>query len=88
MRSWMDEELVIHNKKELIELAEKLKVRNDWHEPDEQGLDIRVTGYRFDNAHCDLAGHEYAVIIYKDGEAVAVVNIALLLAWATGYVDR
>jgi hypothetical protein len=40
----------IRTQAELIAVAEKLKVRRDWHEPDEQEVTARVTGADFDNA--------------------------------------
>ena len=40
----------IHTKDELKALAKELGVRNDWHEPDEQGLRAFVFGKNFDNA--------------------------------------
>ena len=40
----------INTKDELKELAESLGVRNDWHEPDEQGVRAITFGQSFDNA--------------------------------------
>jgi hypothetical protein len=40
----------ITNRRELVELAKKLGVRDDWHEPDEQGITAEVRGLSFDNA--------------------------------------
>lgn len=40
----------ITTRTELVELARKLGVRSDWHEPGEQGLTARVHGTSFDNA--------------------------------------
>lgn len=84
---------------ELIALARELRVRPDWHEPDEQGLTAEVFGSSFDNAgfwpsseqagSCALEQH---VILYRatepgddlgKREPVAAVNLATLLAWAS-----
>jgi hypothetical protein len=35
---------------ELVELARELKMRPDWHEPDEQEVTAKVRGGSFDNA--------------------------------------
>lgn len=35
---------------QLRELQQELKVRPDWHEPDEQDVTARVFGFSFDNA--------------------------------------
>lgn len=40
----------IHTQQQLLDLARDLRVRPDWHEPDEQGLDAVVFGGNFDNA--------------------------------------
>ena len=40
----------IDNKSELQALAKQLGVRPDWHEPDEQGVDVVMKGTKFDNA--------------------------------------
>ena len=45
----MDRKL-IQTKEELRELAKKLGVRQDWHEPDNQEVTAEVRGTRFDNA--------------------------------------
>lgn len=82
----------IENARELRALADRLRVRPDWHEPDEQELTARVEGESFDNA-----GHwppsevrsgrewtgELCVIISQDGRDVAAVNLASLLAMAS-----
>ncbi len=41
--------------KEMLERLNKItsKCREDMHEPDEQGLELATTGYRFDNAFSD-----------------------------------
>lgn len=85
----------INNAKELNELAKELRVRPDWHEPDEQEVNARIIGSHLDNAmgadpdaDDDPDGSvrtrhwgEYNVVITKKGKDVAVVNLAELLAW-------
>jgi hypothetical protein len=75
-----------HTKAELIELARELKVRKDWHEPDEQGITVELGGTSFDNACSDE--HETHILIKKYGEPIAMVNLATLFAWACGYQDE
>lgn len=75
----------IRTKKELLVLKEELEVRDDWHEPDEQGLTADVKGTSFDNAGHDS---EKAVILKKEGKEIARINLATLLAWATGYEEK
>jgi len=41
---------IITEQHELRRLAQRLGVREDWHEPDEQCLTARVEGKSFDNA--------------------------------------
>lgn len=83
----------VRTRGELHRAAEILGVRPDWHEPDEQGVTVQVLGTRFDNAGfwgmefldehaADRA--ELFVVLIKDGRPVAEVNLATLLAWATG----
>jgi len=81
---------IIIERNELRELAKELKVRDDWHEPDEQGLTAEVYGTTFDNAGFWPGVHEAYedltekhVVISQDGEEVAAVNLATLLAWAS-----
>lgn len=73
-------------------IADRLGVRPDWHEPDEQAVTAEVHGTNFDNA-----GHwadnwsagklyeEMHVILFRDGEPVGAVNLAILFAWACGF---
>lgn len=81
---------------ELIALKRALGVRDDWHEPDEQGVDAVIAGKSFDNAGFWPAESnpfaapeviEQYVIICRGGQSVAVVNLATLFSWATGYDD-
>jgi hypothetical protein len=82
----------IRTRRQLTELARGLKVRLDWHEPDEQDVTATVGGNSFDNAMSP--GQEYApghaemfVTLHQRGQSVAVINLAMLFAWATGYGD-
>jgi len=87
----------IKNRSEFIDLARRLGVRPDWHEPDEQEVTARVEGQSFDNAGTwpvdplapedsarskDSPALEMHVVIQQGGEDVAVVNLATLCAWA------
>lgn len=97
----------IHTRADLIDLADRLGVRQDWHEPDEQNVTASVHGHSFDNAGLwPLADRfnitpddqvmgiptpvptpshiELHVTLHQNGQAVAVVNLATLFAWATG----
>jgi hypothetical protein len=87
---------IITTRAQLIELAQRLGVRHDWHEPDEQGLTAKVEGRSFDNAgfwprelsaHMPASSIEKHVILSKDGQPVAAVNLATLFAWACGTCD-
>ena len=79
----------IRTRDELVRVADELGVAVDWHEPDEQGVGARVFGTHLDNAGfwgeastMFREREEYYMILYKDGEPVAAVNLATLLAWA------
>lgn len=56
-------------------------LRVDWHEPDEQGITVRIAGSKFDNA--GFPGYELTVVFYKDFAIVAHVNLAMLCSWAS-----
>lgn len=84
----------INNARELRTVADELGVRSDWHEPDEQDVDVRIEGEHFDNAGAWPEGSlkggytgnwrgEYCVVLTQDGKDVAVVNLASLLAMAS-----
>jgi hypothetical protein len=89
----------INTRAELVALAGELGVRPDWHEPDEQGVDAVVSDHVLDNAGFWGEGgtgtvpswaQELWVTITVETEGVrpygvAEVNLAMLLAWATGY---
>lgn len=85
----------INTRAELVQLAGELGVRPDWHEPDEQDVSVRIEGEQFDNAGSwpeaearrysgdrDWKG-EFCVVLVKDGQDVAVVNLASLFSMAT-----
>jgi hypothetical protein len=73
---------IISTKEQLKQFKEKYYLRNDWHEPDEQEITATIVGKNFDNADI-VGGHDYALLFFKDGKPVAVVNLAMLCAWAT-----
>jgi hypothetical protein len=82
----------ITTRAQLQDLAVRLGVRGDWHEPDEQGLTVKVKGKSFDNAGFWPQGEgrdlppsivEHHVIIRQNGEDIAAVNLATLFAWAS-----
>ena len=80
----------------LQRLARRLRLRDDWHEPDEQNVTARVRGRRLDNAGLwgvKAEGEaavglvkrdslELYVIISLGGLPFAEVNLADALAWA------
>lgn len=82
----------IHTRDEFVELSKELGVRADWHEPDEQEVDVRLYGRSFDNAgfwpnepqrSYPLEMVERYVVFRKEGKPVAAVNLATLCAWAS-----
>lgn len=82
---------------DLIALKRELGVRDDWHEPDERDVDVEVHGVSFDNAGFWPAEEnpfaapeiiEHYVIVRRGGHPVAMVNLATLFAWATGYDEE
>lgn len=83
---------MIHTREHLLAVKADLSVRSDWHEPDKYDVTVEVRGKSFDNAGTwgreDLRGkpHEKVhVVLLKKDEEVAMVNLATLFAWATGY---
>lgn len=79
----------INTLSELQQLARDLRMRHDWHEPDEQNVTAEVRGVSFDNAgfwgEARTAGAPYEemhVVLSVAGEPVAMVNLATLLALA------
>ncbi len=87
--------LRINTPEQLHLLAASLGVRPDWHEPDEQRVTAVVRGKNFDNAgfwgrekngklRTFGPGHQETwVELFQDGQAVAEINLADLLAWAS-----
>lgn len=75
---------VLNNKEDLVQFANEYDLRADWHEPDEEGISAFVVGNQFDNADIEK---DMGLILVKNGKPIAVVNLALLCAWATGYKD-
>lgn len=82
----------IQTRDEFIELSKELGVRADWHEPDEQEVDVRVYGRSFDNAGFwplqagrPMPGEivERYIVFRKEDKPVAAVNLATLCAWAS-----
>jgi len=107
----------IRTQLQLQELAKELKVRPDWHEPDEQDLDAVAFGGNFDNAgfwglkhlserELELRSRlspesneigsavidmeeahlftEMFIVLYKENQAIAEINLATLFAFACG----
>lgn len=72
----------IYNQKRLKELADKLGLRDDWHEPDEEGISVMILGTVFDNAG---TGSEIRVVVMKNGKPEFAISLATLFALATGY---
>jgi len=82
---------------QLRRLANELRVRDNWHEPDEQEVTAVVHGTDFDNAGFwghykdelvtigDPPRQEIWVELFQDGKPVAEINLATLFAMATGY---
>lgn len=71
-------------------------MREDWHEPDQQGIGARIIGTHLDNAMGSTTRHEgekhgeFNIVLTMEMGAtetrdVAVVNLATLLSWAAQY---
>ena len=87
----------VNKQGDLVELAARLGVRPDWHEPDEQGITALVSGHSFDNAGfwgTETGGlpptaEEMSVVLCQVTNSglvpVAEVNLATLFAWACGH---
>lgn len=86
----------IQTPEDLDALADDLGVRADWHEPDEQNVSAYIRGNHLDNAMGstmrdigdDNSSGEFNIVIQKDGEDVAVINLATLLSWGASIVRR
>lgn len=79
----IDVEIII-SKEGLKTFAKRNYLKEDWHEPDEEGITATVVGKYFDNADVD-GSYDYALLFFKEGRPMAIVNLALLCAWASGY---
>jgi hypothetical protein len=87
-----DKLLPIDNRQELRDFAGTYGLRSDWHEPDEQGISATVHGSSFDNAMRAGDGLTYLidsareaemnVVLHHEGQPIAVINLATLLAFA------
>lgn len=78
---------VIESRADLRAVADGLGVRPDWHEPDERDVNAVVIGDHLDNAMGSTVETnlgELNVILTKDEQPVAVVNLATLLAMGAG----
>ncbi len=73
----------VETRDDLIALANRLGVRPDWHEPDEQEVTASVHGGSFDNAGY-WGEREYAAWITKYGLKRADRSIEM---WVTLYQD-
>lgn len=71
----------IETREDMLRVFNELEPREDWHEPDEQGITVQITGKTFDNANVE---GEILVLLLKDGEPKYVVNLATLFAIASG----
>ena len=78
---------VITTRKQLETFKSHCILRDDWHEPDEQGITGFVVGSDFDNANLD-GNIDYALVLCYSGKPKAIVNVAMLCAWATGYKEK
>jgi len=80
---------LVVDKSDLTDLANKLNLRDDWHEPSERGVTAEIMGSVFNNA--GFWGHKVAItpdnlemyvrILHK-GKSVAEVNLTDLMGWA------
>ena len=85
---------VIRTRRQLADFRERRGLRPDWHEPDEREVDVELIYGPFDNADlrppsADRPGvyaprPEAGIYLIDHGERVAWVNLAVLLALASG----
>lgn len=80
----------IRTQEQLQSLAERLGVTLEWHEPDNQGVTVRLEGQSFDNAGTWPAqpglnpeATEMYLVISQKGRDMAMVNLANLLSWGS-----
>ncbi|TCC19938.1 hypothetical protein [Kribbella sindirgiensis] len=90
---------LIDTRDEFREFAREIRMRDDWHEPDEQGITATVEGRSFDNAgfwpapelrdelhrerHVIFSRHEPTPENENNWVRLAAVNLATLCAWAS-----
>jgi hypothetical protein len=82
---------LVEDRVELVKFADKHHLRLDWHEPDEQSIDARFTGWHLDNAMGNDPRHnsgEMTVILKHldsngNEDDRLEINLATLLALAT-----
>jgi len=83
---------ITHFEKEYANIrafAKRHSLRDDWHEPDEQGITVKVIGSSFDNAFGSSL-HEFegkqmekvVIVEHKESGDKLIVNLASLLALA------
>lgn len=73
--------ITINTREQMIELKKRLRVREDWHEPDEQEVVLqRMVNSTLDNAHGDES--EAHIVLRKDKQHY-MINVCDLLAWAS-----
>lgn len=81
--------ITIKDRSMLVDLAKALELREDWHEPGNQGVTCKMFGSSFDNAGswgmtCEIVPEalEMFVVLYKDRAPLAEINLATLFSWA------
>lgn len=75
----------IHSRNELLTVMRRLGIPANWHEPDQAGVSAIIHGDHLDNAGIYTADYaEFRMVILKDGQTVARVNLATLFAIASG----
>lgn len=78
--------IFVRSRAELQLVARVLGVGDDWHGADD--VTVKVTGSSFDNAFGPFEDSmEKCITIKWSGRPVAMVNMATLFAWATGYSE-
>jgi hypothetical protein len=70
-------------KKSLQRLQKEYKLREDWHEPDEESIDVKMIKGYFDNAMgaYEGCGEAYVILLHNNKE-IAKINLATLFAIA------
>ncbi len=91
MREKKTRNSLVGDRTRLVKFADKHHLRLDWHEPDEQAIDARFTGWNLDNAMGNDPLHncgEMTVIVRHldangNEDDRLEINLATLLALAT-----